>query len=105
MPDTDERPFAPPDDSDEAASEDQDYVFRFRVTPPTAGEQSYSDPLVELIRGQLADMLDAAVLTDHGRRVRVDGFRLLQDPDTQYDVFPQSGGDQRTEPGASIDRS
>ena len=55
-----------------------------------AGAPVYDDPLVELIRGQLADLLDAVILTDHGRRVRIDGFQLLQEPETQYEIFPQS---------------
>lgn len=91
MPDTEHQTFLPPEESEERDSEQDDYVFRFRVEPSSAGEGVYDDPLVELIRGQLADLLDAVILTDHGRRVRVDGFRLLQDPDNQYEIFPQSG--------------
>ena len=45
----------------------------------------------------LADLLDAAVLTYHGQRVRVDGFRLLQDPDTQYEIFPQGSETHKRE--------
>lgn len=91
MSETDERDFAPPGEGGEEATEPGEYVFRFRVEP-TAGEEGvYEDPLVELVRGQLADLLDAAILTDHGKRVRVDGFRLLQEPDVQYEVFPQAG--------------
>ena len=74
---------------DKPAQSPRDYVFRFRVDP-SGEEPVYDDALVELIRGQLADLLDAVVLTDHGRRVRVDGFRLLQEPETQYEIFPQS---------------
>ena len=59
---------------DKPAQSPRDYVFRFRVDPS----------------GEEPDLLDAVVLTDHGRRVRVDGFRLLQEPETQYEIFPQS---------------
>ncbi len=90
MSETDDRGFAPPNESGEEAPNRGEYVFRFRVQPAAGEDAAYDDPLVELVRGQLADLLDTAILTDHGRRVRVDGFRLMQDPDTQYKVFPKS---------------
>jgi len=89
MSETDDRGFAPPNEAAEEASGLGEYVFRFPVQPVAGEEAAYDDPLVELVRGQLADLLDTAILTDHGNRVRVDGFRLLQDPDIQYEVFPQ----------------
>ncbi|MCJ7751203.1 MAG: hypothetical protein MUQ65_08930 [Armatimonadetes bacterium] len=91
MSETDDRDFAPPNEAAEEAPDRGEYVFRFPIQPAAGEEAVYDDPLVELVRGQLADLLDTAILTDHGRRVRVDGFRLLQDPDTQYKVFPQGG--------------
>ena len=96
MSETDDRGFAPPNEPAEEASGTGEYVFRFPVQPAAGEEAAYDDPLVELVRGQLADLLDTAILTDHGHRVRVDGFRLLQDPDIQYEVFPQ-GGEAREE--------
>ncbi len=88
MPDS-SGPWTPPSEpAEELGPGDEDYVFRFRLEPTKPDEGGYDDPLLELVRGQLADLLDAAVLTYHGRRVMVDGFRLLQDPDTQYEVFP-----------------
>jgi len=86
-----EPPFAPPPDEEEAA--DDDYVFRFRLDPSRADPRGYDDALLELIRGQLADLLDAVQLTYRGQLVKVDGFRLLQDPDTQYEVFPRRSQD------------
>ena len=88
MPDSQKPTFAPPRTGQEQPVSDGDFVFRFPAGGSEADEHGYEDPLLELIRGQLADLLKAAVLTDHGRRVRVDGFRLLRDPDTQYDIFP-----------------
>ena len=100
MSETDDRAFAAPETPAEEPCGRGDYVFRFPVNA-TAGEEAvYSDPLVELIRGQLADLLDAVVLTEQGRRVRVDGFRLLQEPDIQYRIFPQSREDDTADPGA-----
>jgi len=78
---------APPERPEEPGSE-EDYVFRFRLEPAEPDKHAYDDPLLELIRGQLADLLDAVVLTYHGKRVRVDGFRLLQEPDAQYEIHP-----------------
>lgn len=91
MSETDGRDFAPPNEPAEETSEPGEYVFRFPVQPTAGEDAAYDDPLVELVRGQLADLLDTAILTDHGHRVRVDGFRLLQDPDVQYEVFPRGG--------------
>lgn len=77
--------------------EREDYVFRFPLPGPAAGEQKYDDPLLELVRGQLADVLEVALLTYHGKRVLVDGFRLHQDPDTQYEIHPR--GHSGSDPG------
>ena len=97
MPDA-EQPWAPPPEDAEEAGPEEDYVFRFSLEPGEPDDNAYDDPLLELIRGQLADLLDAAVLTYHGKRVRVDGFRLLQDPDTQYEIFPEAGSASGHEP-------
>jgi hypothetical protein len=83
----DDRDFTPPIASSDEGGDKGEYVFRFRVETPTDGEAVYDDPLVELIRGQLADLLDAVTLTYRGRRVPVDGFRLLQEPGTEYGIF------------------
>ena len=77
-----------PSASAEESGEENDYVFRFPLTALVADEQGYSDPLLELIRGQLADLLDAVVLTCKGEEVKVDGFRLMQDSESCYEVFP-----------------
>lgn len=91
MPPDDSVPFASRDAAEASADDGNGYVFRFALKPGSTDRPAYSDPLLELIRGQLADLLDAVVLTEGGRRVRVDGFRLLQDPDTQYAIFPDAG--------------
>jgi hypothetical protein len=89
MPETDDRSSTPPDAPATEPPGSGEFVFRFRVDPSTLGDAVYGDPLLELIRGQLADLLDAVTLTDHGRPVRVTGFRLLQEPDREYEIFPQ----------------
>jgi len=90
--------FRPPDEAEDQPADEGDYVFRFRLSPLDSDEGGYGDPLLELIRGQLADLLRAVVLTHRGRRVMVDGFRLLRDPDTQYELFPAVAP-----PNASVD--
>ena len=84
--------FDPPAVPVELGEGGDDYIFRFRIERNKANGEGYDDPLLELIRGQLADLLRVVVLTDHGRRVRVDGFRLLMDVDKQYPIFPQKPG-------------
>jgi dihydropteroate synthase len=69
----------------------EDYPFRYRLEPRKAGEEKvYSDPLLELIRSQLEQLLDLVVLTYKGEDVKVDGFKPLNDPDKSYDIFHQS---------------
>jgi hypothetical protein len=80
--------FAPPVQQDDQTPEDGEYVFRFRLQAEEPNVDSYDDPLLELVRGQLEDILRAVVLTCNGRRVQVDGFRLLRDLETQYHLFP-----------------
>jgi len=92
---SDGRDFAPPDSPQQTGAEDGEYVFRFRVGSSEAAEAAHDDPLVELVRGQLADLLEAVIVTDRGRRLRIDGFRFLHDPATQYEIFPKRGGDSQ----------
>ena len=88
MTEKEESPSAPRSEGPNPAAEEE-YVFRFRLDPSPADPRGYDDPVLELVRGQLADLLDAVQLTYHGQTVKVDGFRLIQDPDTQYEVFPR----------------
>lgn len=83
-----EEGFKPSEQNDIDANSDEDYIFRFPLEPEKI-ETVYDDPLLEMVRGLLADLLDCVILTYKGKRVRVDGFRLLQDLDTQYDIFPK----------------
>jgi hypothetical protein len=95
MSEADDKDFAPPPASSREQSDPDEYVFRFRIETPTTDEAAYDDPLVELIRGQLADLLDAVVLTHRGCRVTVDGFCLLQEPEKEYGIFPPLDGEEQ----------
>ncbi len=94
MCDPEDRPCGAPDTTEQTGAEGEDFVFRFGLEELNPSEVGYDDPLLELIRGQLADLLDAAILTYHGQRVMIDGFRLIQEPDTQYEIFPRQGESQ-----------
>lgn len=96
----DDKDFAPPPDLPEKGGDEEEYVFRFQVETPADAESAYDDPLVELIRGQLADLLDAVSLTHRGQRVAVDGFRLVQEPETQYEIFPHGSEEEATNESA-----
>jgi hypothetical protein len=95
MSEANDRDFAPPPAPSGEQSDSGEYVFRFRVETPTTDEAAYDDPLVELVRGQLADLLDAVVLTHRGRRVAIDGFCLLQEPEKEYRIFPPADGEDQ----------
>jgi len=82
----------PPGPAEEPGAEAEDYVFRFPLAEPGPDQVGYEDPLLELIRGQLADLLDVVVLTYRGKRVLVDGFRLLDESDTVHDIFASASG-------------
>ena len=75
--------------SDQDVSPPHDYVFRFRLDE---AQQSpvYQNRLVEMVREQLAALLDVVVLTRGSQDVSVDGFRLLGDPDHIYPLWKGS---------------
>lgn len=94
-------PFAPPPPDGGTEQPDGDFVFRFRLEPIAQDETGYDDPLLELVRGQLADLLDVVVFTYHGQPVLVDGFRLIAEPAEQYEVFPAREDGEAQNPDAS----
>ena len=68
---------------------EEDYKFRYRLEPEKAEKKKvYSDPLVELIRSQLEQLLGLVVLTHKGEDVKVDGFKPLNTPERVYEIFP-----------------
>lgn len=68
----------------------EDYVFRYKLD---LGEKDhvYEDRLVELIRSQLENLLNVVTFVSGQREVKVDGFRLLRDRETTYQIFPADG--------------
>lgn len=64
-----------------------DYVFRYRLDGKK--ETVYQDPLLDMIRAQLENILNIIIPVEGQREVKIDGFKLLRDRKTVYKVFPQ----------------
>ena len=57
------------------------FEIRFELNDQAAGGGDRA-ALVEFVREQIQTLLSVAELTYRGRPVRVDGFRLVRDPET-----------------------
>lgn len=64
-----------------------DYVFRYKLD--SEKETVYQDPLLEMIRAQLENILSIIVLVEGQCELKIDGFKLLRDRKTVYKIFPQ----------------
>jgi len=56
-----------------------EYAFRF-----AKGTQTERTRMAEMIRVNLGELVKMIVLTHHGQDVRVDGFRMRDDPTCDY---------------------
>jgi hypothetical protein len=65
-----------------------DYTFHYPLERGKEAQPIYSDRLLELIRAQLANLLDLVLLTHDGKEVKVDGFKLLRDRGAVHRIFP-----------------
>lgn len=63
-----------------------DYMFRFSIDV-LQDENSPDEPLVDFVRCQLADLLKVIVLTHNGKRVKVNGFRFLNDMEREHKIW------------------
>ena len=67
-------------------AEDPDPVFRYPIEARrNSGER---DPLREMIRRQIENLLDLLSLTHEGKEVKVDGFRLMNEREAIHPLFP-----------------
>jgi hypothetical protein len=64
--------------------ENGDYIWRFSLSTGNVRSLIKGNAFVELFRSQLDEMLKVVVLTQGGKKVRVDGFYLINEPDHQY---------------------
>lgn len=69
--------------------EEQDYIFRYQINPPE--KENIRNPLLELMRMELASLLDLLTLFHKGREIKVDGFRLLNERKTIHEIFLPQG--------------
>jgi len=63
----------------------KEYVFRYKLEPKK--EALYPDPLLEMIRAQLENILNIVIPLDGQREVKIDGFKLLRDRQRVYKIF------------------
>ncbi len=71
--------------ANQLVDEKGDYIFRFKIDS-SQGEEN-PEPLVDFVRCQLADLLKIVVLTHNGKRVRVTGFRFVNDTETEHKIW------------------
>jgi hypothetical protein len=71
----------------ESASED--YIFRYPLQTKPEGDAEYQDPLIEMIRAQLASILNIITPLTGEKEQKIDGFKLLKDKVTSYTVFTE----------------
>lgn len=83
------------DEKDTAADErspiadtGNDFIFRFTL-PLSEQKPLYADPLTEMLRSQICNLLKVVTVTSGGREVPIDGFTLFNDPETVYPLFPK----------------
>ncbi|MGD2248812.1 MAG: hypothetical protein PVF58_10445 [Candidatus Methanofastidiosia archaeon] len=67
-----------------SVDEKGDYIFRFTIDSP---QETADEPLVDFVRCQLADLLQIVVLTYNGKRVRVNGFLLLDNSEREHKIW------------------
>jgi hypothetical protein len=65
----------------------QDYVFRYPLQLKPDKSAVYQNPLTEMIRAQLANILNLVIPVTGEKELKVDGFKLLRDRDTTYEIF------------------
>jgi len=88
----------------EKSAPSEDYPFRYRLMPQPDGDTVYQDPLTEMIRAQLVNILNIIVPVSGGKEVKVDGFKLLRDRETTYQVYAGGGGKEQI-PDSSTEAS
>ncbi len=69
---------------DDAVNED--FIFRFDLS--TQEERPvHEDPIVEMVREQLHNILNVVVLTSEDRELKVNGFKFLNNMGVIYEIF------------------
>jgi len=66
----------------------EDHIFRYQLRPDRSRAALHPDPATVIIRAQLENILNVVVPIVGGQEQKVDGFRLLRDRGTTYELFP-----------------
>jgi len=65
-----------------------DYIFRYRLEPPeNRGHIRSEDRLTAMVEALLMSLLDVLIPCADEREVRVDGFKMLNDRSTIYELY------------------
>jgi len=70
-------------------SPSEDYIFRYQLQFEPARDTVYPNPVTEMIRAQLQNILNLVIPVAGSKEVKIDGFKLLRDKNTIYEVFPK----------------
>jgi len=65
----------------------EDYVFRYPLQLEPDSRRGSQDPLLEMLRAQLENILNLVVPTSGEKELKIDGFKLLRDRETIYKIF------------------
>jgi hypothetical protein len=65
---------------------EEEFVFHFDFSSVDA-KALYDDPIVEVFREQIANLLDIVVLMEGEKQVKIDGFKFLNDVQVIYKIF------------------
>ncbi len=68
--------------------EEKEFIFRYKIK--VAEKVKDRDPVLELIRSELASLLDLLTLFSKGEEIKVDGFRLLNEREAIHEIFPSA---------------
>jgi|GEM_PF-1191881 len=64
-----------------------DYIWRFKLETGKNRAVIGDNAFAELFRSQLDEILKVVVLTRAGKKVSVDGFYLINEPDRVYPIW------------------
>jgi len=68
-----------------------DVIFRFRLNHQVIDDNP-EIVLMEFFKGQIQDLLRVVALTYEGKRLFIDGFHFLQEPEVIVPLWSQSTG-------------
>lgn len=67
----------------------EDYVFRYPLQLEPESRWGSQDPLFEMLRAQLENILNLVIPVSGEKELKVDGFKLLRDRETIHKIISQ----------------